>query len=150
MNIGELPPNIEEHDAIILFDGVCKICNVWSRFIIKYDSHRRFKLASVQSEEGQKVLDHFGFPTDNVQTMLYIVGNNAYQQSDAFLMVMSKLGYPWKLLSVLFLIPRSIRNWFYDRIALNRYAIFGRYDYCKLPAADHSDRYLQSKLKSEI
>ncbi len=145
MKANSLPPNIEKSDRVILFDGVCKLCNAWSNFIIKHDRKHGFKLCSVQSEEGRAILDHFGFPTDFYETMLYVEGNNCYQQSDAFFRVVSRLGYPWKAAAIFWPIPKPVRNWLYDRIALNRYRLFGKYDYCILPTADHEARYLRAK-----
>ncbi len=145
MNNNELPPNISKTDNVILFDGVCKLCNAWSNFIIKHDQQYLFKLCSVQSEAGKKILVHFGFPADFYETMLFVEGNKCYKQSDAFFKVVAKLGYPWKAACLFWLIPKPIRNWMYDRIALNRYRLFGKYDYCSLPAADHEARYLDGK-----
>jgi predicted DCC family thiol-disulfide oxidoreductase YuxK len=138
-----LPPNITSKDRVILFDGVCKLCNAWSNFIIKHDKKQLFKLCSVQSGEGQAILKHFGLATDVYDSMIYVEGNTFYQQSDAFFQVIAKLGYPWKAVLVFQLIPGFIRNWLYDRIAFNRYRLFGKYDYCVLPTADHEARYLR-------
>ena len=141
----KLPPNVGATDQIILFDGVCKLCNAWSKFLIKYDKQRVFKLCNVQSDEGKAILLHFGFPTEFYETMLYVNGGQYYQQSDAFFQVMAKLGYPWKIACVFKIIPKPLRNWLYDRIASNRYRIFGKYDYCILPSPDHEARFLNEK-----
>lgn len=138
----KLPPNVGAADKVILFDGVCKLCNAWSNFIIKYDHQHAFKLCSVQSNEGQKILRHFGLSTEVYESMLVVEGNAVYQQSDAFFQVVAKLGYPWKFICVFRMVPKLLRNWIYDRIALNRYLLFGKYDTCLLPAADHDARYL--------
>lgn len=143
MNIGKgLPPYVNNGDKVVLFDGVCKLCNAWSNFLIQHDKARKFKLASVQSTEGQAILSHFGYPTDFYETMLVVYGANCYEKSDAFLIVMNELGYPWKFVAVFKFVPKPIRNWLYDRIALNRYQLFGKYDYCRLPDADYKGRYL--------
>lgn len=141
----QLPPNISEVDKVILFDGVCKLCNAWSNFIIAHDKQRVFKLCSVQSAEGQAILKHFGFSTDQYETMLYVQGDECFVQSDAFFQVIAKLGFPWKVACLFWIIPRPIRNWMYDRIALNRYKLFGKYDYCQLPNPDHENRFLHAK-----
>ncbi|MBL4796124.1 MAG: thiol-disulfide oxidoreductase DCC family protein [Oleispira sp.] len=145
MNSTNLPPNVSTADKVILFDGVCKLCNAWSNFIIQHDHQHVFKLCSVQSDEGQKILKHFGLSTDVYASMLVVEGDAVYQQSDAFFQVVVKLGYPWKIVCVFRMIPKSIRNWLYDRIALNRYRLFGKYDVCLLPTADHEARYLSEK-----
>lgn len=145
MTISEYPPNVDASDCIILFDGVCKLCNGWSQFIIKVDTQQRLKLCSVQSAEGQKILHHFKMPIDHFDTMLFVEGNQFYDKSDAFLKVIHKLGYPWRLLYLFNIIPKGIRNWLYDRIALNRYALFGKYDTCILPSKENENRFLKSK-----
>ncbi len=135
-------PYISENDHVILFDGVCKLCHGWSRFIIKHDRKHVFKLATVQSVQGQAILQHFGLPTDHFDTMLYIENHQAFEKSTAFLKIVKKLPYPIKLLQVCYVVPRFIRDWFYDRIALNRYRLFGKYNECLLPTADHNSRFL--------
>ena len=138
-----LPPNVQQGDRIILFDGVCKLCNACSNFIIKHDKKHHFKLCSVQSDEGQKILAHFKFSTSHFETMLYVEGRNCYQKSNAFFNIMSVLGMPWSFILIFKILPRFLRDWMYDRVALNRYKIFGQYDICQLPNADHDNRYLK-------
>lgn len=140
-----LPPYMEQNDKVILFDGVCKLCNNWSQFIIAKDRHYTFKLCSVQSLEGQAILTHFGFSTEVFDTMLLVEGNECFKQSEAFLRVMSQLEAPWKFFAVLGIVPARLRNWLYDRIAFNRYTLFGRYNQCMLPAPDHEKRFLHDK-----
>ena len=145
--VKKYPPNVGVNDYVILFDGVCKLCNVWSQFVIKVDTQQRFKLCSVQSPEGQSILNHFEMPTDHFDTMLYVEGNQCFDKSDAFLNVINKLGLPWRLLYIFKIIPKGIRNWLYDRIALNRYNLFGKYDTCMLPNKENENRFL--KVNSE-
>ena len=135
-------PYLQDGENLILFDGVCKLCNAWSNFIIRHDHGRRFKLASVQSPEGTAILAHFGYPTERFDTMLVVHRAACHEKSEAFFAVMSELGMPWRLLRVARILPRALRDWLYDRIALNRYRLFGKYDYCTLPGADHEGRYL--------
>ncbi len=139
-----LPPNMKEDCKVILFDGVCKLCNFWSQFIIKNDRKMIFMLASVQSLEGQQILKHFNMPTDHFDTMLYVEGDQSFEKSDAFLKIVNQLDLPWKLLNIFRFLPGWFRNWLYDRIALNRYALFGKYDQCLLPTPDHAKRYLRN------
>jgi predicted DCC family thiol-disulfide oxidoreductase YuxK len=140
-----LPPLVGPDDKLILFDGVCKLCNAWSNFIIKYDIDHQFKLASVQSTEGQAILKHFGYPTDFYDTMLVVEGNQSFEKSEAFFAVMRKLRFPWRLIMIFKILPLAIRDWLYLRVALNRYKLFGKYDYCTLPSADHEYRFLRAK-----
>lgn len=137
-----LPPHVQADDRIVLFDGVCKLCNGWSRFLIKHDVEQQFKLCSVQSAEGRAILEWFGMPTDTFDTMLLVDGAVAYEKSDAFLNIVARLPRPWRYLKLLRFVPLGLRNWFYDRIALNRYSLFGRYDACPLPSEKDRERFL--------
>lgn len=141
-NSSHLPPHLVMGDKVILFDGVCKLCNAWSKFIIRYDKQHQFKLASVQSPEGQDILNYFGYPIDTYKTMLVVNCTDFFDKGDAFFYVMKNLGFPWKLILIFRLFPKVLRDWAYDRIALNRYKLFGQYKSCVLPNADHSERYL--------
>ena len=127
---------------VILFDGVCRLCHGWSRFIMRYDRQRCFKLCSVQSAIGRQILRVYDYPEHTFETMLFIDQGVCYQKSEAFLRVVSYLGWPWKGLHVFKVIPLGIRDWLYDRIALNRYTLFGKYDQCLLPTPDHKARFL--------
>ncbi|WP_415926398.1 thiol-disulfide oxidoreductase DCC family protein [Ningiella sp. W23] len=140
-----MTPHLKKGERAILFDGVCKLCNAWSNFIIQHDKHRLFQLSSVQSQEGKDILRHFNYPTETFDTMLVVNDKRSYEKSDAFFMVMKTLGYPYKLVTVFQILPRSLRDWMYDRVALNRYTLFGKYDYCSLPNPDHDKRYLGTK-----
>ena len=140
-----LPPHIQADNRVVLFDGVCRLCNGWATFLIRHDAERRFRLCSVQSAEGQAILAWFGLPTDHFETMAYVEGAQLFVRSDAVLRVLAQLPRGWRLLAMLRVLPRALRDWCYDRIALNRYALFGRYDSCLLPAADHQGRFLDGE-----
>jgi predicted DCC family thiol-disulfide oxidoreductase YuxK len=137
-----LPPLIQPGERVVLFDGVCKLCNGWARFLIRHDPEQRFRLASVQSTEGQALLEWGGLPTDHFDSMALIENGQMRLRSDAVLRIVAQLPKPGRFLAGLWLIPRPIRDWCYDRIALNRYRLFGRYDSCLLPSADHARRFL--------
>ncbi|MDF3933187.1 thiol-disulfide oxidoreductase DCC family protein [Pseudomonas citronellolis] len=138
----ELPPHIGAADRVVLFDGVCRLCNGWSRFLIRHDRAGAIRLCSVQSAQGQAILAWFGLPQERFDTMLYVEGPKAYEKSEAFLRVIAQLPAPWRWLRGLRLLPRGLRDWGYDRIAQNRYRLFGRYEQCLLPAPEHRARFL--------
>lgn len=137
-----LPPNLAAGERVVLFDGVCKLCNGWARFLIRHDRQRQFRLASVQSAQGQALLAWYGLPTDRFDTMALIDEDGLHVRSSALLRILARLPQPWRSLSWLRLIPRPLRDWGYDRIALNRYRLFGRHEVCLLPSADHAERFL--------
>lgn len=137
-------PYLQADECVVLFDGVCKLCNGWAKFLIRHDTSRRIRLAAVQSAEGQALLKWAGLPVDQFDTMAVIVNDRLFLRSDAFLQVMRQMPAPWSWLIVLRIVPRFLRDWGYDRIALNRYRLFGRYDSCLLPTADHEQRFLKA------
>ncbi|WP_213876407.1 thiol-disulfide oxidoreductase DCC family protein [Pseudomonas sp. dw_358] len=136
------PPCLNPDDCVVLFDGVCKLCNGWASFLIRHDPAHAIRLASVQSPEGQALLQWAGLPQDEFDTIAVIDAGQLYVRSNAFLQVMRHLPAPWPWLAVLRAVPRPLRDWGYDRIALNRYRWFGRYDACQLPNADHGRRFI--------
>lgn len=136
-------PLIEEHRYIVLFDGVCKLCNRWVAFIIKHDVKFRLTLCSVQSKEGQAILQHFAYPTKSFDTMLFIENQQCLDQSDAVLGVLRHLEKPWKSLAALRVIPRTIRNAIYRFIARHRYRLFGKLSSCMVPLPEHEKRFIK-------
>jgi len=142
MTRASLPPHIQPGERVVLFDGVCKLCNGWVKFLIRHDRQQRFRLASVQSAQGQALLAWFGLSTEQFDTMALIEEGELLVRSDALLRILAQLPGPWRFLALLRVIPRPVRDWCYDRIALNRYRLFGRYDSCLLPDADHARRFL--------
>ena len=138
-------PLIEEHAYIVLFDGVCKLCNRWVRFIIQHDAKFRLTLCSVQSTEGQAILQHFGYPTTSFDTMLFIENQQCYEQSDAVLRVFRQLEKPWQSFAALQVIPKPLRNAIYRLIARNRYRLFGELTACMVPLPEHERRFIQQQ-----
>ena len=138
----ELPPNVAPGDRVVLYDGVCKLCGAWAVFLIRFDRKHIFKLATIQSSEGKALLQWFGLPTEHYETMVLVEGPRCFTQSTAFLRVVGRLPFPCWLAGVSWIVPRLLRDWFYDRIAQNRYAIFGKRETCLLPTPDHAQRFL--------
>lgn len=135
-------PHAGPADRIVLFDGVCNFCNAWVRFIVARDPQARLRLAAVQSPAGQEILDRCGLPLDRFDTMVFVEDGKAYLKSTAFLRAVRYLKRPWPWLAAGFLVPRPVRDWLYDRIARNRYRIFGRSESCMIPTPDMRSRFL--------
>lgn len=127
---------------IILFDAQCKLCSAWCNFMIANDAHAKFKLCSVQSSKGELLLSHFGYSTKNYGSMVYVENGQAFTQSTAFFKIIKQLGYPWKTICVFSLLPDQFNNWLYNKIAVNRYALFGKYRYCRLALEQDKAHYL--------
>ena len=129
--------------SIILFDGECVLCSKWVPFVIERDPKARFKFCSVQSPKGQKLLKSLGLPTKDYQTMVLLKDGAPYYRSEAFFEVIKDLNKPWPWLRVLRIFPLTFRDWIYNRIALNRYKLFGKHNYCMIPTKDISDRFIR-------
>jgi predicted DCC family thiol-disulfide oxidoreductase YuxK len=145
VDMKNLPPYMSADDQVILFDGVCKLCSFWARFLIRFDHQHQYQLATVQSPEGVAILEWCGLPTSEYNTLVFLQGATFHVRSAAVLKVLVGLSWPWKLAGVLWLIPRPLRDWLYDRVAQNRYRIFGRYNTCMMPTPDHLQRFLSAK-----
>ncbi|WP_455826749.1 thiol-disulfide oxidoreductase DCC family protein [Pseudomonas graminis] len=136
-------PLLKPGETVVLFDGECKLCNGWVRFIMRHDRQRRLKLAAVQSPEGQALLAWAGLPLDQFDTLAVIRDQQYWVRSDAVFEIIAQLPGAWRGLLLLRGIPRGLRDWAYDRIARNRYRLFGKYDSCLLPDPDHEQRFLK-------
>lgn len=125
---------------ILLFDGVCNLCNGTINYIIKRDKENQFKFASLQSDYAKEVLK--GSPFLNLSTMVLIEDENIYTRSTAVLRVFKELkGYKW--VKALLWMPASLRDVFYKLVAYNRYTLFGRQESCLLPSKELLDRFIQ-------
>lgn len=127
---------------ILLFDGVCNLCNGIVQFTIKKDPQAKFKFASLQSESGQILLRQFGLPTNDFNSFVYIKGDNYFLKSSAGLHVLKDLGGPWKLLYAFIVVPKPVRDFVYNIIAKMRYKVFGKRDTCMVPRPDLKQRFL--------
>jgi predicted DCC family thiol-disulfide oxidoreductase YuxK len=115
---------------ILLFDGVCNLCNGLVRFIMKRAKNKRFKFIPLQSPQGLSMLKNYGLPVDDLDTVVFISGEKYYLRSSAILHVLKELGGIWKLFYIFIIIPRFLRDFIYNIIAKTRYKIFGRQDTC--------------------
>ena len=132
--------NNEAH--ILLFDGVCNLCNSIVQFIIKRDPKGKFKFSSLQSESGQALLRQFGLPTNDFDSFVFISGDKYFLKSSAGLHVLKKLGGVWKVFFIFIIFPRPLRDFIYNFIAKTRYRIFGKRDTCMVPTPDIKQRFL--------
>lgn len=132
-----------DSSIVLLIDGECHLCHWITRFVLKRDKINRFKFASLQSEAGIYLLQQGGMPIDDMDTFIMIQGNQYYIKSEAALHVFRHFSGLWPLLYVGILVPRFIRDWIYDRIAGNRYRLFGRSEACLLITPDLRSRFLE-------
>lgn len=127
---------------IIVFDAMCVLCSTNAQFVLNNDRHSHFLLASMQGEVGSAIYRKFGIDPTAPDTIIVVTGEYALRDSDAVLSIYEGLGWPWRIFSVLGIIPRALRDPAYRFIARNRYRIFGKRDTCWLPTPDQARRVL--------
>ncbi|MSQ78614.1 MAG: DUF393 domain-containing protein [Flavobacteriaceae bacterium] len=122
----------DKSEHIILFDGVCNLCNHSIAFVLKRDKKKLFQYISLQSDEGQTLLKLNGLSLDNFHSLVYIKGGKALQKSTAALNIVRNLSGLWPLLYIFILVPKPLRDWAYGLVAKNRYRLFGKSHVCEL------------------
>lgn len=127
---------------LLLFDGVCNLCNGAVQWVIRHDPAGRIHFAALQSDTGQRVLERAGLSREELSTVVLYYQNQLYTRSDAALKVLQLLGGAWSILYVFRLIPRSLRDTVYDWIAGNRYRWFGKRESCMIPTPELKSRFL--------
>ncbi|MEM0985483.1 MAG: DCC1-like thiol-disulfide oxidoreductase family protein [Pseudomonadota bacterium] len=126
---------------LIVFDGTCVFCSGFARFIAKHDTQQRFRFVTAHSPTGRQLYEAHGLDPDLMETNIVIVDGEAHIRMAAFAAAMSALGWPWKALSVVNVLPRGILDWVYDRMAKNRYR-FGRRA-CPVPSPELRARLVE-------
>lgn len=133
--------NWDETKTLIIFDGVCVLCSGFAQFVLARDPGRRVLFALAQSDFGEALYRHYDLKPSDYETNLVIADGRLFVKTRAFAKVMTTLGWPWKACALVRLVPTPIADWLYDRVARNRYRIFGRHDVCMLP-----DPSMQSRM----
>ncbi len=127
---------------LILFDGVCVLCNRWARFVVRYDRRRVFNLATAQTDLGQDIYRQLGLSPVTFDTLVVHLNGRYHTDTDAILTVVTQFGGLWRLVNALRAIPRPARDWAYRKAAGNRYKWFGRHAVCPVPTDDLRSRLL--------
>jgi predicted DCC family thiol-disulfide oxidoreductase YuxK len=143
----EVERNAIRDRALLLYDGVCALCNGFVQFLMKHDRLDRFRFAPLQSNLGREVLARFDIHTFPGGVMLLTdaltPAEHLYQRSDAVGAALQRLRGPWRLAGrVLRLVPRRLRDWGYGIVARFRYRLFGRYETCPIPPPEQRGRLL--------
>jgi predicted DCC family thiol-disulfide oxidoreductase YuxK len=134
---------MEEGKKVILFDGVCNLCNSSVQFVIKRDRKDMFRYTALQSEVGQKMIGERGIDTSQVDSIILIEPGVAYYtKSDAALKIGQSFGGGYALLAIFTWIPKSIRDAIYDFVARNRYKWFGKQESCMIPTPELKAKFL--------
>jgi predicted DCC family thiol-disulfide oxidoreductase YuxK len=142
--MGTSAPIEASQKIIVLFDGVCNLCNGAVQFIIKRDKDEKFLFASLQSNFGKDHLKKSGLDPLSLQSILVIEGDLVFQRSDAALKIASHLDGIWSYFTVLKFVPKIIRDGIYNFIARHRYSIFGKQDSCMIPTTELKTRFIDS------
>ncbi|PYV87153.1 MAG: thiol-disulfide oxidoreductase DCC [Acidobacteria bacterium] len=131
---------------VVLYDGVCGLCNSMVKFVLRHDKRKVFKFAALQGRTAQAILRLHGESPGSLDTMYVVLnsGERLLSRSDAALFIGRELGGGWSTLAAVFgFLPESLRDWIYNRIARNRYRLFGQYQSCPLPDASVQERFLE-------
>lgn len=131
--------------AVVLFDGVCGLCNWSIDFLIRRDRRGALRFAPLQSPVAQALLLAHGLDPTEFSSAVVLDGSRVYRRSDAALHALSRLGSYWRAFALAArVLPRPVRDAIYDRVAHNRYRWFGKRDSCRLPSAAERDRFLST------
>lgn len=145
MNV-QSPSNDEQQEAgklrVVLFDGVCNLCNASVQFIIRHDEQAKFRFASLDSEPANALLKGHSFAEKDLDSVVYLRGEKALVRSSAALYIAKDLGGVWSLFSIFLIVPRPVRDLVYDLIAKYRYRWFGKRDSCMMPSPELKARFL--------
>jgi predicted DCC family thiol-disulfide oxidoreductase YuxK len=135
--------HMNKHEHILLFDGVCNLCNGLVQFIIKRDKKAIFTFASLQSEYGQSVLRKYGLPQTEYNSLVYLRNNTLYLKSSASLLILKDLKGIWSIFYIFIGVPKFLRDPIYTFISRNRYRFFGKRDVCMIPTLEIQNRFIE-------
>lgn len=126
---------------IVIFDGICNLCARSVQFILRHESEPRFQFSPVQSAAGARILSEHGFSAADVDTFVLVSEGKVYTRSTAALRIARHFKNAWRLLRVLWVVPRTVRDALYDFVARNRYSWYGKSDSCMVPTPELSARF---------
>jgi predicted DCC family thiol-disulfide oxidoreductase YuxK len=127
---------------VIVFDGICHLCTGFAKFVIGHDRAGRFLFLAAQSPRGEALYRRLGLKTDDWTSNLLILDGRVHTELDAFIEITRRFGGLWRLTAALYVLPRPVRDWLYNRIARNRYDWFGKRDVCFVPTPELRSRFL--------
>jgi predicted DCC family thiol-disulfide oxidoreductase YuxK len=135
-------------NPVVLYDGVCGLCNRLNQFLLKRDTHDRFRFASLQSDLAASLLKRHGADSRDLDTVYVVLdynqpGERLLARSDAILHLVTQLDGIWKWARVGRLLPKVLRDGVYKVVARNRYRVFGKHDSCMLPDPKHRHKFLE-------
>ena len=135
--------------ALLLFDGICALCNKSVQFILRHEKDTSIKFAALESDAVKILLNGGDFP-NNVNSVILLTHDQHFVRSDVLVVVARYLKFPWSLLTAISFIPKPIRDGIYDRIARIRYRVWGKYDSCPLPDDNQLDRFILTREQAQM
>lgn len=139
--MSRLPVLSPASERVLLFDGVCNLCNGFVNFVIDRDPERLFRFAALQSRAGEGFSRKYSFSGDALRTLILVENGRVYQKSTAVLRMCRSLSGVWPVFYAFIIVPRFLRDAAYDLVAANRYRWFGRRETCRVPAAADKERF---------
>lgn len=127
---------------VILFDGVCNLCEGFVQWVIRRDPDAIFRFAPLQSAVGETLLDTCERDGDPLESVVLVEDGRCYRKTDAVIRVLVRLGWPYRAIGPTRIVPRAVRDRVYDAIAARRYGWFGQKDECMMPTPDIRSRFL--------
>ena len=140
--LSDAAPALPTAAPLIVFDGVCVLCSGFVQWVIRHDPAGQFRFTAAQSPLGQALTKDLGLDPVRLETILLIEDGVAYGKLAAIIAIATRLGGVWRTAAALKLLPAPLGAWIYDRIAQNRYALFGRHDVCWTPSPLLADRVI--------
>ena len=140
------PLAVAETHPVILFDGVCNLCNAWVQFVIERDPDATFRFAPLQSSVAEQLLADAGYEGEKLDSVVLVEDGRYYAKSDAVIRVARRLGGVYRLFALSRVVPTGLRNLVYDFIAARRYGWFGKRDQCMVPSPEVRERFLAGDL----
>lgn len=135
--------DVPENEYLVLFDGVCNLCDASVQFIIEHDKKNIFKFSPLESDMSRFIISKHQIDTKKTDSiLLYTPDKKLYIKSTAALKIAAKLQFPIQLLSVFLIIPKPIRDVVYNFIAKHRYQWFGKKASCKIPTSDLHSKFI--------
>jgi predicted DCC family thiol-disulfide oxidoreductase YuxK len=135
--------NLPRDKKILLFDGVCNLCDNTVQFIIRHDKKDVFRFVALQSELGHQILKHIGVDSSKTDSIiLYEPGNAYYYKAEAAIRIAKILGSYFSLLSIFSILPKRLSNKIYDYVAKNRYKWYGKKEECMIPTPEMKAKFL--------
>ena len=135
-------PAFADDQPIILFDGVCALCSAWVQFVLKHDKAGIYRFIPAQTPLGRALYVHCGLDPEDYQTNILLKDGLAFVKSEGSIRMAEGLGAPWSSAAVFRIFPLPVRDWLYERVARNRFRLFGRRASCYMPEPRFAARFL--------